>query len=331
MKLIICGFGRMGKSHAMYYRGRDDIEVEGVVDPCAARLALAREIFPRAETAVSVDQLATSADVADICSPPVFHEDQSLSFLSRRIGVICEKPAVLDGAAGGELSALADRVGRILHPVHNYLFSPTYKMLSMAVGTGRVGDVRRLEVNIQRPCPAQGIPEWSPTWRVNRDIGGGGILIDHGIHWIYVLLHLLGRPQSVCCTMRMSSEVEYAARLKLLFPELSATIRLSWDAHERSTAVTVEGSEGIFCIRDGRASFGTAGGRRQLAVVDFDDSQTHSSWFPEMFGEFEILFLTIHGSTPEWGYAVSASQIVQLAHYSHLGDGLPVAYDGLMP
>ena len=53
-------------------------------------------------------------------------------------------------------------------PVHNYLFMPQIKHL-----------VIPFDVAILRSGPHKG-------WYINPDLTGGGILLDHGYHWLYV-------------------------------------------------------------------------------------------------------------------------------------------------
>ena len=80
-------------------------------------------------------------------------------------------------------------------------------------------------------------------------MAGGGILMDHGWHGVYLALHWFGQPPaSVSATVLhrpAAGEVEDEARGgPFVFPTGDADIVLSWNADVRRNLMVLAGDEG---------------------------------------------------------------------------------------
>lgn len=122
------GAGVMGRWHA------DAIEREGgmlvaVVDPDSAR---ATSVAPRAARFAALDDLLASGpavDVIHICTPPATHAALARRAIAAGAHVIVEKPLALDAVATAELLAVGAEHGRLVVPVHQFLFQPGVQRL----------------------------------------------------------------------------------------------------------------------------------------------------------------------------------------------------------
>ncbi|HET7717975.1 MAG TPA: Gfo/Idh/MocA family oxidoreductase [Bauldia sp.] len=147
--------------------------------------------------------------------------------------VYCEKPTATDLDAALRLARLAERRGVRNGVVMDKLFLPGLVKLAMLMRAGFFGRVLSVrsefgywvfEGDLQ--------PIQRPSWNYRAE-DGGGIILDMLCHWRYVLDHLFGPVNSVCCLGAIH------------IPE-------RWDENRRSYAVTAEDAAyAMFQVGDG--------------------------------------------------------------------------------
>ena len=120
---VVAGAGRMGRWHA-HAVGRTGGTLAAVADPDLDR---ARKLAGRhrgAEARASLEEAlaAGPADVVHLCTPPATHAELAAAALERGLHVLVEKPLAPDAAATRSLLERAEEAGRILCPVHQFLF-----------------------------------------------------------------------------------------------------------------------------------------------------------------------------------------------------------------
>jgi predicted dehydrogenase len=121
--VVIVGAGLMGRWHAHAAR-RAGAVVRAVVDSDTAR---ARSLAgasggARACTGLEEALAAGPVDVAHVCTPPDTHEALADAALAAGCHVLVEKPLAPDLVATRRLLAAAEAAGRLLCPVHQFLF-----------------------------------------------------------------------------------------------------------------------------------------------------------------------------------------------------------------
>ncbi|KAA6213145.1 gfo/Idh/MocA family oxidoreductase [Streptomyces albofaciens JCM 4342] len=313
VSVAVIGFGTAGGGRLSGYGAVPGVEVTAVVDPSPERREQAARLLPHGRVFASYEALAasdaTDVDVVDVCAPPVLHAPLTRAALAAGKHVICEKPVAVRGAEARELNALARDRGRLLFPSHNYGTSPLMRTLQQAVGGGSAGPatagdgaedgegaggVGRLEsatFRILRDRHARGVPGFAPDWRRSAELAGGGILLDHGTHCVYMALRLFGRaPGKLSCTVERPggdpAAVDEAARLRLDFGDGQCDIELSWTSGERSNHYSVSGSAGVLSIDDGEVTGRTRAGEWRRSLVSPSKDQTHLEWFAPMYEDF---------------------------------------------
>lgn len=288
----IIGFGQVAeKAHAPAWASREDVSIRGIAesDPARRRAAAAR--FPAArlyETLESLLEDQPALDFVDIATPPFLHSAQVLDSLRSRCHVLCEKPLALDSESLARIREASLSMDRTVFTAHNWKHAPILREAVRLVRTGAIGTLRRLEFHVLRDRPA---PSAGPSWRMDRSLAGGGILIDHGWHQFYLLQQFLpDAPGRVCARLtRPGPEAAEEEALCLLeTPQASASIYLSWRAPLRSNRAVLHGSAGILECRDDHLRLE----RRDSPTrrVDFPEKlsrgSAHPEWFQDMLGEF---------------------------------------------
>jgi predicted dehydrogenase len=131
-------------------------------------------------------------DVVYIASPTFLHCEHTV--LAARCGkqIFCEKPMAPTLEECDQMIGAAEEKNVILMIGHNMRFHKIHQNVKKLIADGRVGTVgiARAEI-ITSFKKNQGDKFTTDQFRLNRAIGGGGVLFDMGIHAIDVLRYIL--------------------------------------------------------------------------------------------------------------------------------------------
>lgn len=276
----LVGFGQVAEAcHVAALQSRKQISIVGVCEADPQRLKLAKRAWPKARGYSDFNKMLSSEplDFVILCTPPHLHAEQTLLALEKGCHVLCEKPLTLDPSELSKIKASARRNKKTVHTVHNWKHAPLFAALLKKVQEGVFGEIRHVELHALRTAPAAGVN----SWRGDARFSGGGILVDHGWHNLYLLDALLGRPGLPRLTSAFLSPgaAEAEASVFFQFPRATAFLRLSWLAPERRNWGIVNGTRGSAELRDS-----------QLIIRGGGAEQTHD--FPEK--------LSAGSAHPEW-------------------------------
>jgi predicted dehydrogenase len=204
------------------------VRVAGLVDPAPARRAVLGKFFPHAP---GVDQVAAlpataGATLGLVASPARFHAEHTLALFARGAHVLCEKPLAATLAEADAMNNAAARAGCLLAAGHIRRFYPSVRGIRSILQSGRLGHVRDVDyVEGHR----FGWPAATPSF-FRRDQGGGGVLLDVGIHVLDTLRYWLGEPAEALSADDALGGVETNATVHWRWADgLDARVRLSWD------------------------------------------------------------------------------------------------------
>ena len=207
--------------------------------PAGPARGLRRNASPRPDWYASAEELLAqeTLDFVDICTPPAAHAALVRAALERSLHVLCEKPLVLSPEELRGLPALAAEKERTLFTVHNWKHAPVLARVGELVRSGAIGEVRHCRWETLRDRPARTAGGEAGNWRVDPAQSGGGILVDHGWHALYVLQAWMPTtPRTVAARLSTRKHPEFpiedTAELMLFHPSASAEIFLTWAADE---------------------------------------------------------------------------------------------------
>ncbi|HEY7251459.1 MAG TPA: Gfo/Idh/MocA family oxidoreductase [Methylomirabilota bacterium] len=289
----VIGLGNVAvNGHLPGWRERADCAIVAATDASPGRRDACRSALPEARWHDSVESLLASDDLdfVDICTPPSSHARLIEAALARSLHVLCEKPLVGSLAELDRLAALARAAGVAFHTVHNWHHAPLVRAADAAIRAGRIGAVREVVWQTLRTRPA--VAANGDGWRVDPEIGGGGVLTDHGWHVSYVIPRWVGaRPAAVSARLETRRHrrfaVEDTATVRLHFPDAVADIVLTWAAETRENHARVIGTAGRIEIEDDTLVL-TADGRaeRRRYPPPLSDGSAHPDWFSAIADEF---------------------------------------------
>ncbi len=117
-------------------------------------------------------------DLVDICTQPFLHTPLAIQALEGGLNVMCEKPISRSWLESQRLIEVIKRTGKLYQHNENWLFDGDYYTVKKLVDAGAIGELAMMFLT-----QAHGGPEGSPNFW-NPDFGGGGALLDNGIHAI---------------------------------------------------------------------------------------------------------------------------------------------------
>lgn len=184
------GLGNIGHYHADRLVDFDRVDIVGGVDINPdARTRFAEkygvESFENYE-----DLYATDVDAVVVTTPNKFHEEYAVTALRHGLDVLLEKPLAHSLESAERIAEAARNAdGFCMVGFHNRFRNPV-EVVKGYQEEDRFGDVRHVEANFIR---RRGIPGRG-SWFTNREIAGGGALIDIGVHAIDLALYFHDFP-----------------------------------------------------------------------------------------------------------------------------------------
>jgi predicted dehydrogenase len=272
MRVGVVGLGWAGHAHLDAYSQLPYCQVIALADPDDERLHRTGEtygitdLYPDYQTLVG----RTDIDAVSVTVPNFLHAPVAIAALTSGKHVLCEKPLARSGPEGETMVEAASKAGRVLKVVFNHRARPDVAALKAFMQSGGLGRVYRANAYWLR---RNGIPGLG-SWFTNKEMAGGGPLIDLGVHVLDMALYLLDEPEIVSVSATTYSELGPRGRggsgadkmmvgsdfqvedLATAFMRLSdgatLTLETSWATYRRSDdefGVLLYGTEGGAEIR----------------------------------------------------------------------------------
>jgi predicted dehydrogenase len=322
MKGAIVGFGEVARNgHWPAYEASAEAEIVAVIDRSPDRRALAASLSPRVATFEALDEVPASLaiDFLDVCTPPALHPGPMLEGLARGWHVLCEKPFLLDAATLDLARQRADAAGVAVLPVHNWKYAPIVRAATAALRAGAIGPLRRVEIETARLKAAPTAEVGVPNWRRDPDLAGGGILMDHGWHSVYLALHWFDRPATFVEASLHRPDgggVEDEATLGLAFPGGEAAIRLTWNGDARRNTMRLTGDDGEIVVADDTLHVRGAVADTTRFPRALSAGSHHEDWFAAMLPDVVACFRDPRLARAPFAEAAACLSIIQQAYRS---------------
>lgn len=241
----LVGAGGVAQAYSQAFETKGTARLVAVAD---ARPDAARALTERLADCRSYDSYETMADETEldavvVCTPPVTHEEICLSFLRRKIHVLCEKPLSLNVESARRMLDAAERKGVLLTMASKFRYVEDVVRARSLIESGVIGEVVLFENVFTSHV------DMASRWNSRPEISGGGVLIDNGTHSVDLTRYFLGPLSEVQVVEGKRSQglsVEETVRMTVRSVEgVLGAIDLSWSIDkELDSYVNIYGSHG---------------------------------------------------------------------------------------
>ena len=188
-----------------------------------------------------------------LCTPHHLHMEHALMAAQAGKHILLEKPIARSLQEGWEMVSQARQAGVTFMVAQNYRFMSAVRGAKELIQSGAVGNLRLIQLQEEAYFQPR-------EWRQDRELNGGGVLIDGGIHKADMLIYLVGMPEQVFAAelpraLRDAGGEDGAVVMTRSADGVVGIINHSWVA-SRTPAhhlVTVSGTEGQIFFEVGQS------------------------------------------------------------------------------
>ena len=250
LRVLVIGHGLIGRQRAAAAHALSEqlpVRLAGTVDP----VERPPDLYGGAPHVSSLDDVdLEGCEAAVVALPHDLAQEAAARLLGAGKPVLIEKPLGLTAEVASDLEAAAGRLDRPSFVGYNYRFLPHVRDLFAAVASGQLGDLRSVDMLIGHG----GNPGSAAGWKLRPDQGGGGVLLDPGVHLLDLLLLLDERlePSHVDATRGFwETDIEEDLLMAFRDPPLIATARVSHIRWVNELRIEAMGTDG-YAILGGR-------------------------------------------------------------------------------
>lgn len=184
IRVGIIGFGKMGRirQRALEESGKGELVTVYDTEPLVS--------LPGVKWANSAEEVLsdTEVDAVFICTPNYMNETLTIKALMAGKNVFCEKPPAFT-AAGVEKVRLAEQEsGKCLMYGFNHRHHESIGKMKNIVDSGDMGKILWMRGRYGKEVDES----FFDGWRAKKELAGGGIMLDQGIHMLDLFLYLGG-------------------------------------------------------------------------------------------------------------------------------------------
>ena len=193
LKVGIIGAGNISVSHLNAYAKCEQAEVVAICDINEKRLNKTADKFDIKNRYLSVeDMLANETlDAADVCVWNCNHAKCTIAALNAGLHVLCEKPMAYSAKEAELMKKAAEDNGKLLMIGFVLRFDNMSIITKDFIDNGYLGNIYHTKATYLRRHGAPG------SWFCNKELSGGGPVIDLGVHVIDLTRYLMGNPKPI--------------------------------------------------------------------------------------------------------------------------------------
>ncbi len=213
MKTIaIIGCGRIANgAHLPALAKMDDIRIKYACDLILEKAEKAKADYPRIEEAITDYKVALAdpeVEAVFVLTPNYAHYTVTMDALRAGKHVMCEKPITVNYALSCEMAEEAEKQGKLLNIGVCNRYHKSVELLEEMNRRGEFGNIYHVYCSFRS---FRSIPGLGGAF-TDKKQSGGGVLIDWGIHYLDLILYILGAPKLK--TMTCDTYCEMAKDMK---------------------------------------------------------------------------------------------------------------------
>lgn len=232
VKAAVIGAG-IGKYHIQGYQKHPKAEVVAICDVNEAAAQTVAGDFGIRGVYTDYKRMLAEADFdcVSVCVPNKLHMPLTVACLEAGKDVLCEKPLARTAAEGQKMVDAAKKAGKLLMVQFNNRYRPEAKILKQYIEDGTLGDIYMARAGWIR---RNGIPGWG-GWFTQKDMAGGGPIIDLGVHMLDLTMWLMGNPEPVA--VMASAYSVFGPKMEALGPWGTPNAKGKFDVEDMGCAL----------------------------------------------------------------------------------------------
>jgi predicted dehydrogenase len=254
LKVGIVGFGKMGMLHGALLKPMEDVEITAIADTSKIILHAFKTLLPGTAFYTSHRKMFEECglNAVVIATPSFSHAPVALDAIANGIDVFVEKPLANSIESAQALRAAAKEKNAVSMVGFCLREAPSFQKGKSLLSAGAVGKVEKVRAEMfiaDVLAPQKG-------WRYKKEIAGGGVLMDFGIHILDLLFWYFGPVASVSAVAKSlySKEVEDEIEGDIEFRSgVTAAVATSWsnpNFRKSYSRIEVTGETGVLTVTD---------------------------------------------------------------------------------
>jgi len=210
LRVGVIGTGSLAEYHLNSYKNNPAVEITALCDINKERARKKADIFGAKEIYDDYEEMFKSKniDAVSVITWNNTHAPITIAALEAGKHVLCEKPPALNAEEASRMKQAAEKKGKLLMYGFVRRFAQNTQVLKSFMDSGELGEIYYIKTGYLRRCGNPG------GWFANKEISGGGPLIDLGVHIIDLAMYLMGKPKPVSVFGNTSYKVGNPANIK---------------------------------------------------------------------------------------------------------------------
>ena len=178
----IIGYGKMGKIRHHVANSIKDVQVVSIYDSADIKAEI--KITDTSDQIINNPEI----DAVFICTPNYLNKPLTIKCLKAGKNVFCEKPPAFTAKDVKEIQAVEKESKKVLMYGFNHRYHDSIKQMKKFIDERKFGKVLWIRGRYGKSVD----DKYYKTWRAEKELSGGGILIDQGIHMLDLFIYLGG-------------------------------------------------------------------------------------------------------------------------------------------
>jgi predicted dehydrogenase len=289
----IIGLGKIATTAHLpaYDKMKDRIEIVAGVDTQEESRNSFKEKYPDVRLYPGIEELFSNEkiDFIDLCTTPRTHYELLKKITERNINIICEKPFTASAEESLKIYDIIKKSNLAFIPCHQYRYSPIWSEFKKMADRGNGDDKFFAQFDVLRTKADEGFDVNNPGWRTNPKLSGGGIIADTGVHYIYLIHWIFGKPIRITAnTYNVSHNypVEDTAMFVIETAKGVAQVNLSWGGDKRYNAAKIISKNGGLYYDGIKMIRSMNGTEENIPVPDASDKSHYINYYVNLFDDF---------------------------------------------
>ena len=248
LKFALIGAGGIAQTYAQAFQISESCRLVAVADVREESAKAFAEPFG-AKSFADYKALAENSeiDAVIISTPPNSHPEIAMYFMNRGIHVLCEKPLCLSVAEAKQMIETAEKMNIVFTMATKFRYCEDVVKAKAILASGVLGEVVQFENAFTAKV------DMSKRWNSNKEVAGGGVLIDNGTHSVDIIRYFLGAITDILALETSGTQnLTVDENVKMLAKTangVAASVDLTWGINkELPNFISVYGTNGTLHI-----------------------------------------------------------------------------------